>query len=178
MLPTHPILNRSNQTRRQRRKPAIPAHPILNRSHLTRRKHSRPAFPTHPILNRSNQTRRQRRKPAIPTHPILNRYQMTRRTETRSRSCAAMKTSCLTPPLAPMARASSRRHRTTTARIWDVASAKEIAVLRGHQQRVERAEFSPDGKRIVTSSSQDDTARSGLNAAEKKRNVLPRKTTT
>ena len=37
----------------------------------------------------------------------------------------------------------------TTARIWDVASAKEVAVLRGHNVWVSSAAFSPDGSRIV-----------------------------
>jgi WD40 repeat protein len=45
-----------------------------------------------------------------------------------------------------------------TARIWDAASAKEIAVLRGHTESVDAATFSPDGKRIVTASI-DKTAR-------------------
>ena len=45
-----------------------------------------------------------------------------------------------------------------TARIWDAASAKEIAVLRGHDNPVTSAAFSPDGSRIVTAS-WDKTAR-------------------
>jgi WD40 repeat protein len=45
-----------------------------------------------------------------------------------------------------------------TVRIWDVATAKEIAVLRGHEQPVYTAAFSPDGSRIVTASA-DKTAR-------------------
>jgi WD40 repeat protein len=45
-----------------------------------------------------------------------------------------------------------------TARIWDAATAKEIAVLRGHDDSVLSAAFSPDGSRIVTASS-DETAR-------------------
>jgi hypothetical protein len=45
-----------------------------------------------------------------------------------------------------------------TARIWDAASAKEIAVLRGHDSYVRSAAFSPDGSRIVTASL-DKTAR-------------------
>ena len=45
-----------------------------------------------------------------------------------------------------------------TARIWDAASAKEIAVLRGHDGAVYSAAFSPDGSRIVTASG-DKTAR-------------------
>src|SRR5262245_39236326 len=44
-----------------------------------------------------------------------------------------------------------------TARIWDAASAKEIAVLRG-DDTVHTAAFSPDGSRIVTASF-DKTAR-------------------
>jgi energy-coupling factor transporter ATP-binding protein EcfA2 len=45
-----------------------------------------------------------------------------------------------------------------TARIWDAAGAKEIAVLRGHGGPVWSAAFSPDGSRIVTAS-HDGTAR-------------------
>ena len=45
-----------------------------------------------------------------------------------------------------------------TARIWDAATAKEIAVLRGHENSVNSAAFSPDGSRIVTAS-WDETAR-------------------
>ena len=45
-----------------------------------------------------------------------------------------------------------------TARIWDAATAKEIAVLRGHEGAVNSAAFSPDGSRIVTASA-DKTAR-------------------
>ena len=39
-----------------------------------------------------------------------------------------------------------------TARIWDTATAKEIAVLRGHSAAVLSGAFSPDGSRIVTAS--------------------------
>jgi hypothetical protein len=45
-----------------------------------------------------------------------------------------------------------------TARIWDAASGREIAVLLGHDGGVTSAVFSPDGSRIVTAS-QDNTAR-------------------
>jgi len=45
-----------------------------------------------------------------------------------------------------------------TARIWDAATAQEIAVLRGHDHFVHSAAFSPDGSRIVTAS-WDNTAR-------------------
>jgi WD40 repeat protein len=45
-----------------------------------------------------------------------------------------------------------------TARIWDAASAKEIAVLGGHDGCVYSAAYSPDGTRIVTAS-EDRTAR-------------------
>jgi WD40 repeat protein len=46
----------------------------------------------------------------------------------------------------------------TTARIWDVTTGKEIAVLRGHEGSVVSAAFTPDGSRIVTASD-DKTAR-------------------
>ena len=38
------------------------------------------------------------------------------------------------------------------ARVWDAASGREVAVLKGHTDRVVTAHFSPDGKRIVTAS--------------------------
>jgi WD40 repeat protein/tRNA A-37 threonylcarbamoyl transferase component Bud32 len=45
-----------------------------------------------------------------------------------------------------------------TARVWDAASGKELAVLKGHTGPVVWADFSPDGKQIVTASL-DKTAR-------------------
>jgi len=45
-----------------------------------------------------------------------------------------------------------------TAGLWDAATARRLAVLRGHTGRVWAASFSPDGKRIVTASA-DTTAR-------------------
>lgn len=45
-----------------------------------------------------------------------------------------------------------------TARIWDIATVREIAVLRGHETFVRSAAFSADGSRIVTASV-DRTAR-------------------
>ena len=45
-----------------------------------------------------------------------------------------------------------------TARIWDAASGKQIAVLNGHAFLVNSAAFSGDGKRVVTASA-DGTAR-------------------
>ena len=41
-----------------------------------------------------------------------------------------------------------------TARIWDAASGRQIAVL-GHRQPVFSAVFSPDGSRIVTTSKEN-----------------------
>ena len=45
-----------------------------------------------------------------------------------------------------------------TARVWDVATGKEITVLSGHEGAVFSARFSPDGKQIVTAGD-DQTAR-------------------
>ena len=45
-----------------------------------------------------------------------------------------------------------------TARVWDAATGKVIAIFSGHQSSVFFATFSPDGSRIVTTSS-DYTAR-------------------
>ena len=45
-----------------------------------------------------------------------------------------------------------------TARVWDAATGKAIAVLTGHQGPVNSAAFNPDGSRIVTASG-DKTAR-------------------
>jgi len=44
------------------------------------------------------------------------------------------------------------------ARVWDAATGKEIAVLKGHDSVVTSAAFSPDGKTVVTTSF-DKTAR-------------------
>ena len=45
-----------------------------------------------------------------------------------------------------------------TARVWDAATGAAIAVLKGHEDRVNSAAFSPDGTRVVTASD-DKTAR-------------------
>ena len=45
-----------------------------------------------------------------------------------------------------------------TARLWDAATGKEIAILEGHQDRLTGADFSPDGRTVVTASN-DKTAR-------------------
>jgi WD40 repeat protein len=45
-----------------------------------------------------------------------------------------------------------------TARLWEVASGKELAVLRGHENSVISAAFSADGTKVVTAST-DNTAR-------------------
>jgi WD40 repeat protein len=44
-----------------------------------------------------------------------------------------------------------------TARIWEIATGRELAVLRGHDGDVSSAAFSPDGSRAVTASL-DNTA--------------------
>jgi WD40 repeat protein len=51
-----------------------------------------------------------------------------------------------------------------TAQVWDAETAKEVEVLRGHEDPVTSAAFSSDGRRIVTASGQvfeskDNTAR-------------------
>jgi WD40 repeat protein len=48
--------------------------------------------------------------------------------------------------------------RDNTARVWDAATGKAIAVLSGHESWVDSAAFGPDGSRIVTAS-RDNTAR-------------------
>jgi WD40 repeat protein len=44
------------------------------------------------------------------------------------------------------------------ARIWSVSNGKEIAILRGHDNAIRSAAFSPDGKLVVTASA-DKTSR-------------------
>jgi WD40 repeat protein len=39
-----------------------------------------------------------------------------------------------------------------TGRLWDAETGTEIAVLKGHQDRVFSAAFSPDGRRVMTAS--------------------------
>ena len=56
------------------------------------------------------------------------------------------------------ARAPVRGAGSARLRLWDAATGKEIAVLRGHDDQVRRAAFSRDGKRVVTAS-HDRTAR-------------------
>ena len=45
-----------------------------------------------------------------------------------------------------------------TARLWDAASARQLQVLRGHENEVWDVQFSPDGKTMATASD-DKTAR-------------------
>ena len=45
-----------------------------------------------------------------------------------------------------------------TARLWDAATGREIALLHGHEGWVWSPAFSPDGGRVVTASA-DGTAR-------------------
>ena len=59
---------------------------------------------------------------------------------------------CGPPPSAPTATRIVTASDDKTARLWDAATGKEIAVLRGHEGYVRSAAFSPDGARIVTAS--------------------------
>ncbi|KAG1654637.1 hypothetical protein FOA52_009193 [Chlamydomonas sp. UWO 241] len=59
----------------------------------------------------------------------------------------------------------------STARLWDVATGKERAVLTGHSESVNTLAFSPDGKTLATGSS-DHTARLWDVATGKERAVL------
>ncbi|HEU4418892.1 MAG TPA: hypothetical protein VFT55_08125 [Planctomycetota bacterium] len=45
-----------------------------------------------------------------------------------------------------------------TVRVWDVTTGKETTILRGHEDCVRSASFSPDGTRVLTASL-DNTAR-------------------
>jgi WD40 repeat protein len=45
-----------------------------------------------------------------------------------------------------------------TARLWDVATGREIRVVSGHSDRVTAVAFAPDGKTVLTGSA-DKTAR-------------------
>src|SRR5207237_1204762 len=45
-----------------------------------------------------------------------------------------------------------------TAKLWDVASGRELRTLQGHTDQVDDIVFSPDGRRLATSSF-DSTAR-------------------
>ena len=58
-----------------------------------------------------------------------------------------------------------------TARLWEAASGKELAVLRGHEGLVWSAVFSPDGTRVLTAS-EDKTARLWEAASGKELAVL------
>ena len=75
----------------------------------------------------------------------------------RSPSSEAMTTRCVRRV---QPRRVAHRHGSgdKTARVWDAATGKEIAVLSGHDGTVDSAAFSPDGSRIVTAS-EDKTAR-------------------
>jgi WD40 repeat protein len=57
------------------------------------------------------------------------------------------------------------------AQVWDIAAAREIAVLRGHESWVQQAAFSPDGLKVVTASG-DKTARFWDAATGKESGVL------
>ncbi|MCP4104706.1 MAG: hypothetical protein GY749_04085 [Desulfobacteraceae bacterium] len=49
--------------------------------------------------------------------------------------------------------------RDKTARIWDAKTGKQLTLMKGHTDSIRNAEFSPNGRRLVTASSYDGTAR-------------------
>ncbi len=59
-----------------------------------------------------------------------------------------------------------------TARIWSVKDGSEVAILKGHQDALERATFSPDGSQVVTAA-RDGTARIWDAGSGKQLSVLP-----
>lgn len=52
------------------------------------------------------------------------------------------------------------------ATIWDAASGKKIAVLRGHKEKVELASWSPDGQHIATKSKKEVRIWNAVSGAE------------
>jgi WD40 repeat protein/tRNA A-37 threonylcarbamoyl transferase component Bud32 len=63
------------------------------------------------------------------------------------------------------------RYTDRVARVWEIAGRKEIAILKGHTNRVISAHFSPDGKKLVTAS-WDRTARVWDTATWKETRVI------
>ena len=53
---------------------------------------------------------------------------------------------------------SGSKYPDNTARLWDAATGRSLAVLAGHKNEINTVAFSPDGKRVATSSA-DQTAR-------------------
>ena len=59
-----------------------------------------------------------------------------------------------------------------TARIWSIEDGSSVAVLKGHQDALERATFSPDGTQVVTAA-RDGTARVWNAGSGKQLFVIP-----
>ena len=70
----------------------------------------------------------------------------------------------------------SARH-DDTARVWEVATGKELLTLRGHDADVLGAVFSPDGKTIATAS-RDNGAAVGRRDGRRPAPYTDRSTTT
>ena len=63
------------------------------------------------------------------------------------------------------------RYTDLVARVWEIAGRKEIAILKGHKNRIVSAHFSPNGKKLVTAS-WDRTARIWDTATWKEERVI------
>ena len=69
-----------------------------------------------------------------------------------SSPCAATRTAWSASRSAPTASCLATASQDNTVRVWDAATGKEVAVLRGHTGHVLSVAFSPDGKRLASSS--------------------------
>src|SRR5262245_52043000 len=86
------------------------------------------------------------RKPSLIASMIARIWRSTRASSSLRPTCASWRSA--------LARLISRWY----SAMWDAQSGKLLAVLAGHEDLVNSAAFSPDGRRIITAS-RDKTAR-------------------